>query len=293
MPRRSAAPEIGLAPVPCARNAELERLIRRYAEVLREQAHTLGDHGLAEDDFYRSGVFRGAIERLRGQFSATMREKRDFVRRVLARLEDDGHIAEWNSAESANRHDFVVETASGKRSVVELKGCLDGNNTNIFERPPHAQEFVLWSLCSNPSADPRHNVWSGVHTRLSAEIMARNQRVDGLIVWDWLCGTSARPGCPKSDRAVEIGPWRLPPPCLYVFPDTVAHPRNNPLARAQTIASVELLSAFAKAFSCRDEEIFHVSFEARYRGHDIERRTIIERSGRIVSESDFTPIQRA
>ena len=107
MPRRSAAPEIGLAPVPCARNAELERLIRRYAEVLREQAHTLGDHGLAEDDFYRSGVFRGAIERLRGQFSATMREKRDFVRRVLARLEDDGHIAEWNREALAMRLDYT------------------------------------------------------------------------------------------------------------------------------------------------------------------------------------------
>jgi len=42
----------------------------------------------------------------------------------------------------------------------------------------------------------RVNVGSGVHTRLGAEVISRGQRVDGLIVWDMLCGTAARP-CPK------------------------------------------------------------------------------------------------
>jgi hypothetical protein len=38
-----------------------------YAEVLKTDAHKLGAHGLSEQEFYDSGVFRGAIERIRGQ----------------------------------------------------------------------------------------------------------------------------------------------------------------------------------------------------------------------------------
>ncbi|MGH2137807.1 hypothetical protein, partial [Enterococcus faecalis] len=76
--------------------------------------------------------------------------------------------------------DYTVALNSGKTAVIELKGCLDGNNTNIFERPPHANEFIIWSVCTNPGADPRRNAWSGIHTRLSAEIISRQQRVDGL-----------------------------------------------------------------------------------------------------------------
>ncbi|WP_222873451.1 hypothetical protein [Hankyongella ginsenosidimutans] len=126
---------------------------------------------------------------MRGQFSATMREKREFVRHVLNYMQDQNFILDWQSAGEANRHDYTVTMPSGRTSVIELKGCLDGNNTNIFERPPQANEFVIWSVCTNPGADPRHNAWSGIHTRLSAEIIARQQRVDGLIIWDMVCGT--------------------------------------------------------------------------------------------------------
>jgi len=292
MPRRKTEHSGGVTPIPCRKNEALRSVIARYADALREQAHTLGDHGLSKDDFYRSGVFRGAIERLRGQFSATMREKRDFVRCVLNHMQDAGAIGDWESAESKNRHDFLLHIGD-RNCVIELKGCLDGNNTTIFERPPHAHEFVLWSICSNPAADPRHNAWSGLHVRLSAEIIERHQRIDGLIIWDWLCASSARPGCPKSDRLIDIGPWRLPPPCIYVFPATIAHPRNNPCAQARRLDDCALLSAFADVFSCNQDEIFYVSFEARYFGSDIERRTIVKRNGAIVAESDFTPIQRA
>ena len=38
-----------------------------------------------------------------------------------------------------------------------MKGCLDGENTNKFERPTEADEFITWSLCTNSGADPRRN----------------------------------------------------------------------------------------------------------------------------------------
>ncbi|MEZ5573757.1 MAG: hypothetical protein R3E64_17325 [Halioglobus sp.] len=62
--------------VPHERNKDLKQQVEEFAEVLKEYAHTLGDHGLSETDFYQGGIFRGTIERIRGQFSASMQEKR-------------------------------------------------------------------------------------------------------------------------------------------------------------------------------------------------------------------------
>lgn len=199
-----------MSTIPCNRNEELRRQIEAYAEVLKVEAHKLGSHGLEENEFYEKGIFSGAIQLIRGEFSATMREKRDFVKRVLNFMQDNNYIANWEPAGDANRHDYAVRLKSGKVAIIELKGCLDGNNTNIFERPAQAQEFIVWSVCTNKGADPRHNAWSGIHTRLSAEIISRSQLVDGVIIWDMVCGTIDRP-CPKIEpdraRLTEVGQY--------------------------------------------------------------------------------------
>ncbi|MYE23206.1 MAG: hypothetical protein F4Y01_04590 [Gammaproteobacteria bacterium] len=281
--------------IPCEKNLELQGRIRDFAEVLKTEAHTLGDHGLDEDEFY-SNVFRGAIERVRGQFSATMREKREFVAHVLNHMQDRCFIGEWESAGEANRHDYSVPLPSGRTAIIELKGCLDGNNTNIFERPPHADEFIIWSVCTNPGADPRHNAWSGIHTRLSAEIVSRSQRVDGLIVWDMVCGTIGRP-CPKvlADplRGTDVGPYILPPPCLYLFPGTIPSPRNNPAPSPQAIDEVQILQAFFDCFKCRASELNHVSFEVGHHGRDTVRSTSVTRDGVVQRQSNPTAIRRS
>lgn len=282
--------------IPCKQNAALRKLIEDYAEHLKTEAHKIGGHGLSEQEFYNSGVFRGAIERVRGQFSATMREKREFVQHVLNHMQDGGFIADWESAGEANRHDYVVRLNSGRIAVIELKGCLDGNNTNIFERPPHAQEFVIWSVCTNPSADPRHNTWSGIHTRLSAEIIFREQRVDGVIVWDMVCGTIGRP-CPKvepdSERLSSVGPFVLPPPCIYVMPATIPSPRNNPHPAPQHLGDVQLLKAFHDCFKGRDDEVSYVDFEVSHQGAETVRKTRVVRDGDTQKESNATAIRRA
>lgn len=283
--------------IPCQQNEELQAKIREFSEVLKTQAHQLGEHGLEEQEFYNSGLFRGAIERIRGQFSATMRDKREFVQHVLNHMQDRGLIREWNSSGAENRHDYSVTMPSGRMAVVELKGCLDGNNTNIFERPPHAQEFIIWSVCTNPGADPRHNAWSGIHTRLSAEIISRSQRVDGVIIWDMVCGTVGRP-CPKltgedDPRITELGHYRLPPPCIYVLPATIPSPRNNPNPAPQRLQEVEILDAFARCFNAREDEISYVRFSVAHVGADTVRTTTITRDEEVQRESNPTAIRRA
>jgi hypothetical protein len=52
-------------------------------------------------------------------------------------------------------------------------------------------------------------------------MIVRCQRVDGVIIWDWVCGCAGRP-CPKlggdqATRRTAIGPYSPPPPCIYVF----------------------------------------------------------------------------
>jgi hypothetical protein len=143
--------------IPCEQDPRLRAQIESFAEVLKTQAHQLGSHGLDEASFYSSPIFRGAIEKVRGEFSATMRGKREFVQHVLNHMEDGGFIAGWDRTQGKARNVYYVQLKSGGSAVIDLKGCLDGENTNKFERPTEADEFITWSLCTNSGADPRRN----------------------------------------------------------------------------------------------------------------------------------------
>ncbi len=284
-----------MAIIPCERNHQLKTAVEEFAEVLKTQSHQLGDHGLDEREFYQSGLFRGAIERIRGQFAASMGEKRGFVRHVLNHMQDGGFINSYEETGSSNRHDYVVNMPSGRQSVIELKGCLDGNNTNIFDRPAFAREFIMWSVCSNANADPRLNVRSGIHTRLSAEIIERQVAVDGLIVWDWLCGTLSRP-CPKligsDDRVTTVGQYQVPPPCIYLFPPTVPSPRTNPNPDPNELSDVEFLAALHQCFGGRNDELNYVHITAGHQGVEVIRETNVQRGGQTVHSAGPTAIQR-
>ena len=108
-------------------------------------------------------------------------------------------------------------------------------------------------------------------------MIVRGQRVDGVIIWDWVCGCAGRP-CPKlggdqATRRTAIGPHSPPPPCIYVFPGDIPS-AEAPLATAQPLASVELLAAFHAAFEGREEEHF-VDLELAQNGSSRRRRTVI------------------
>jgi hypothetical protein len=287
---------IALPVIPCEPDAVRQRTISQYIETLKQDAYKLGSHGLSEEEFLKQDILRGAVESMRGVYSGTTRDKKAFVSIVLNYMQDQGFIKNWEPAGEANRYDYLVGLEGGRIAAIETKGCLDGNNTNIFERPQQAHEFIIWSICTSPNSDMRHNAWSGIHTRLSAEIIIKQQRVDGLIIWDMLCGTVDRP-CPKvsvaPDRLTEVAQFRLPPPCVYVFPGTTPHARNNPHPVAQALDEVVLLKAFHDCFGGKNDEVNYVDFDVEYRNSDTVRATRIRRGGTEVRQSRLTAIRRS
>lgn len=293
--------------IPCAHDKELQKKVAEYAEALKVQGHLVGSHGLSEKDFYDSGILRAAVEKLRGENAATMAPKREFVRLVLSHMQDQGHILDWESAGGKNRHDYTVTMPGDWVSVIELKGCLDGNNTTIFERPSHAREFIIWSVCPSVGSDPQKNVWSGIHTRLSTEIIDKEKLVDGLVVWDWACGTPQKP-CPKLgiraldpnelndgeeiDRRTSVGQYLLTPPCIYLFPSTVPSVRNNPNPAPNELSDVRFLNALYKCFGCQEGEVNSVEFQVANKGDELVRTTRVSRDGQLQRRSKETPIRR-
>lgn len=307
--------------IPCLLDPAVTQRINALAE--RITADTLANRG-ALSEAEAIGMLQGAVERLRGQRAAGMGEKRRFIAAVLDHLRSRGAITRWEFRGAGERHDYEIRM--GDRVIaVEAKGCLDGNNTNIFQRPPNADEFYIWSLCQNSGADPRHNVWSGIHTRLGAEIIARNTRVDGLIVWDMLCGTVARP-CPKlaaipgretviGQRAVPpardgagavgeaghglppmagvAGEWTVPPPCIYLFPRTVPDPRNNTDPPTWLVGELRFADALHRIFSGIDDELTSVRLTASMQDAKVFRVTTLVRARREVAKSDPSEIKRA
>jgi hypothetical protein len=282
--------------IPCKSDDATRAQIDEIAEILKTHAHTISHLGMTERELYETGLFRGAIERIRGQFAASMYEKRTFAKIVLNYLEDSGQIASWSPAEGANRYNYDIQMPSGRRVAVAMKGCLDGNNTNIFERPAEADEFFIWSVCMNAGASPPRNAWSGIHSRLAPEMLTTDRLVDGLIIWDMVCGTIGRP-CPKlaaaPGRIVEVGPYRLPPPCTYVFPAVGAHPQNMPLAKPQPREGLSFLTALDACFGSYSDEGYSVALEARIRDGSLERLTRVYRDGNEVQTSEWTRMRRS
>ena len=275
----------------------MKSLVETYAKELEAAAPMIGSHGLDAENFEACGLFKAAVERIRGRQSASMGAKKVFLTEVLDYMKRHGAISDWSFTGAGDRHDYQVILNDERVSIFEAKGCLDGNNTTFYQRPHDADEFVLWSLCQNAGSDPRHNAWSGIHTRLGAKIMVENEQVDGLVIWDMLCGTAARK-CPKIEsdmsRVIELDSGRkVPPPCIYLFPRTVPNPRNNPNPKTRTLKEVGLLNALHKTFGGKEEEITSVSIEARMNNENRQRRTNLIKEGMIIGRSKWTTLKRA
>jgi hypothetical protein len=124
-------------------------------------------------------------------------------------------------------------------------------------------------------------------------MIARDQRVDGVVIWDMVCGTVGRP-CPKLEdaaRTTNIGPFRTPPPCIYVFPSNVPN-QTCPSVSARQLVDVAMLNAFHQCFGGQDGEVNFVDFDIEMTGNETLRRTTIRRASVVQQASEMTPIRR-
>lgn len=278
--------------IPCSITQEATARLEAYVQALKDAAHTIGKHGLSQAEFEQSGLFLSAIEKIRGTQAATTSRKKEFIDAALNWLQGKQRIKSFGFTGAGDRHDYQVVLNNDKVSIIEAKGCLDGNNTTIYTRPANADEFIIWSLCQNPGADPKHNLWSGVHTRLGGKIIAEKERVDALIVWDALCGTLGRP-CPKQDQSVKIAGKSVPPPCVYLFPRSIPDPRNNPEPPVWKLSEVGLVEAILQEYGGGKADVTEVHIAARMNGANVERKTVLKRVGLVVVESGWTELKRA
>ncbi|MFK4150414.1 hypothetical protein ACI2LV_00335 [Streptomyces fungicidicus] len=257
----STKPEEALA---CRHDEELRKQAEKAEDLLRRlddiAPALLHDSGIAPDRW--DAVLRATVEIIRGKNAADSQEKNTFVEAVLNRCFERGTVNSFEAIKGRGRQDWKVVLPNGMTVAVESKGAGDGNNTTIYERPAWADELVIWS--QNPHSLLKHpgkSAWSAIATRLFPKIHADpRQRVDAYLFWDGRCGSEDRP-CPKSHGITdglreaatpyEAAPGKpsgwLPPPCVFLFPKTVAEVRENPEPPLHTLATSHFVRALFDA----------------------------------------------
>lgn len=240
--------------------------------------------GIQEDDWPE--LLRAAIESMRGASSAISIDKRRFIHTILRYCQQQGFIESWSFVGSGGRQDYKIVLNDGTLVAVEAKGCPDGNNTTIWDRPSWANEFVVWCLCPKSLAhDPGQGVWSGAN-RLMTKIAAERKVVDAFLFWDGRCGTPLRQ-CIKqygvrgelrsqaTDLVGQAGKedW-LPPPCIYLFPRSWPSVPHNTEPPIHTVETCKFAAALLSAFNVPKEEwafyVHETSVKARGTSHGTE-----------------------
>jgi len=236
--------------------------VRRVSKLLTDLPDTHGDV-LREADIDPKEyglLLRAAVESLRGTASATTEHKQRFSDAVLQHMQDTGAIEGFSFIGTRGRQDYQVTLSDGWQVSIEAKGCPDGNNMTIYERPSWAEEFVIWSQCPHSLRhEPGTGIWKGLATRVLPHVVATGQQVDAVVFYDGRCGSDRR-RCGKPlgvygdlrAQATEIpgqdGRQWMPPPCIFMLSRTVPHVPSNlepPLHTPQTCRfPVAMLDAF-------------------------------------------------
>ena len=264
--------------LPC-RHPDLANSVGKVKDLLQklpqEAPDVLAQKGISATDY--PDLLRAAVESLRGTASATTSSKTRFIKAVLDYGVERKVIHSHTFTGSEARQDHKVVLPDGTRVAIEAKGCPDGNNMNIWDRPGWADEFIVWSQCPESLVkQPGWGVWSGVATRLLPKMTAERTPVTAMFFWDARCGSDKR-RCPKNygitgetrKEATDIpaqddkpAGW-IPPPCIYLFPRSAPHVANNPKPPNQTLQTCKFAKAMLDLFNVPEDEQDDYVHEAR------------------------------
>ncbi|MBI4460601.1 MAG: hypothetical protein HY648_11155 [Acidobacteria bacterium] len=209
---------------------------------------------------------------------------------VLEGLVNQGKIAEFQGTKRGTRHDFTVILSDAPRvaAALDVKGG-EGNSITITERPPWAQEFLLWChLDGSISNQPSQGVHSIIVNRVANDLVKRGKVVDAILFKDQLCGSPLR-RCPK---------YRGNPGNEKIAPDVFLMPSErptiqNPTPRTHSLQSLYLprmvLDLFEVGRQNREKHIWAVEIHlltiTRHGRQVYQRRTRILHKGSVVEES--------
>ena len=235
----------------------------------------LGAHGLTAEE-YNSGL-PAAIEAMRGRRSASISDKRSFLREILQTLLDRNLITKLEIPVYGEDTVYRLGMVDAGEIAIIQKGCPDGQHSSVrWEAPAWAKETYLWWLCSSLGSDPGAHVTKGVNRLRQRFFSTAPDTLSGIIFHNELCGTPQRP-CPKADRSILIGDSKVPPPCIYVMPER--DPNSNDWNWTGNQAR-QFPAILLSLFNINNDEapafIGHVGFQKR--GNDL-RTNITSRYG--------------
>ncbi|MFI7210939.1 hypothetical protein ACIBP4_04570 [Micromonospora maritima] len=187
-------------------------------------AEVLARYGLTAEE-YRDAM-PAAIEAARGSMSASNAGRRQFLLDILEALLEAGLVDSVTKPQYGDDTIYRLAVPGFGDVAIIQKGCPDGAHSSIrWSVPDWARETYLWWLCDSMKAEPGEHIAKGIQRMRSRVLDPADRTVDGVIFHNHLCGTPKR-RCPKQDRAVRIGGLLVPPPCIYILPDS-----SNPNAR--------------------------------------------------------------
>ena len=249
---------------PCRhRGAPPEPLVNQVAgfltQVVARDSAYLTAHGIQPEEF--DLAFPAAVEKIRGSWAASNRDRRTFAQDVLQHLVTAKAIRRFDAPTYGDSTVYRLHLADGSTVGVIQKGCPDGAHSSTrWERPDWADELYLWWLCSSLRSEPGEHVWKGV-ARLRHKVAQESKnQLDGVIFFNSLCGSPTRP-CPRVQRITTPAGKSLPPPCVYVFPtwDRTAQELNWRGDAIRVFPAV-LLAAFGIDRDASNNHVGYVGF---------------------------------
>lgn len=152
--------------------------------------------------------------------SASTSNRRHFLASVLSHLVETGLASSLTSPSYGADTVYRLEVPGTGPIAIIQKGCPDGaHSSSRWTAPEWAQEVYLWWMCSSMKSHPGEHVVKGINRLRQRFESDPAWRLTGVIFHNELCGSVNRP-CPKQSKAIEIAGRSVPPPCVYLVPES-------------------------------------------------------------------------
>ena len=112
-----------------------------------------------------------------GEFSATMRGKRESSS-TSEPHQDGDFIADWDRSQVQSAQRLLCPPQDRVAVIEKLEGCLTARTPKVRAAATSRSPGVVHQLRRHAA-----NAWSGILATSSSQMICRNKRVDGVVIW--------------------------------------------------------------------------------------------------------------